>query len=88
MPGTRQRRGRTNQRPAGISTCLRILTVLLAWLPAASAAAVNGSQSTTGVDGREAIQAAAALGQQGKLVEADSQAQRALADPETRAVGA
>ena len=54
----------------------------MAWLPAA---AVDASQST-GVDGREALKAAVALVQQGKLGEADRQAQRALADPETRAV--
>lgn len=59
-----------------------MLTVLMVWLPAAAAA---GSQST-GVDGREALKAAVALVQQGKLGEADRQAQRALADPETRAV--
>jgi tetratricopeptide (TPR) repeat protein len=77
----RQRRGTTNQRPAGISRCLRILIVLMAWLPAASAAA-----QPTSVDGREALKAAVALVQQGKLVEADRKAQQALADPETRAV--
>ncbi len=55
---------------------------LIAWLPAAAA---NGTQSA-GVDGREALKAAVALVQQGKLVEAERQAQRALADPETHAV--
>jgi tetratricopeptide (TPR) repeat protein len=85
MPRIRQTRGRTNQGPAAVTACLRILILLTVWLPAASAAAVNGSQST-GVDGREALKAAVALVQQGKLVEADHEAQRALADPETRAV--
>jgi tetratricopeptide (TPR) repeat protein len=61
---------------------VRILIVLMAWLPAVVA---EGSQSS-GVDGREALEAAVALVQQGKLAEADRQAQRALADPETRAV--
>jgi tetratricopeptide (TPR) repeat protein len=58
-----------------------MLIVLMIWFPAGAA----GSQST-GVDGREALQAAVALAQQGKLGEADRQARRALADPETRAV--
>lgn len=62
-----------------------VLTVLIAWLLAASAAAAGRSQPA-GIDGREALTAAVALVQQGKLVEADHQAQRALADPETRAV--
>jgi tetratricopeptide (TPR) repeat protein len=61
---------------------IRILIVLIAWL---SAAAPNGAQSTV-VDGRESLKTAVALVQQGKLVEADKQARRALADPETRAV--
>jgi len=60
-----------------------ILTLLMAWLPAA---APDGSQSATTVDGREALKAAVALVQQGKLVEADKHARRALEDPETRAV--
>ncbi len=59
-----------------------LLTVLIVWL---SALAVHASQSAA-VDGREALKAAVALVQQGKLGEADRQAQRALADPETRAV--
>jgi tetratricopeptide (TPR) repeat protein len=61
---------------------LRILIVLMAWLPAVVA---DGSQSAT-VDGREALKTAVALVQQGKLVEADKHARRALDDPETRAV--
>ena len=81
-PATREGRSRTNQRPAGVSASLRILTVLIACLPAAAAA----SSQSTSVDGREALKAAVALVQQGKLVEADREAQRALADPETRAV--
>jgi tetratricopeptide (TPR) repeat protein len=85
MPGLRQTRGKMSQRLAGVVTCLRVLTVLMVWQLAASAAVANGSQSP-GVDGRDALKAAVALVQQGKLVEADSQAQRALADPETRAV--
>jgi tetratricopeptide (TPR) repeat protein len=85
MPGIRQTRGSTNQRPAGVLACLRFLTVLMVWPIAASAAPAHWSQDA-GVDGREALKAAVALVQQGKLVEADSQAQRALADPETRAV--
>jgi tetratricopeptide (TPR) repeat protein len=59
-----------------------LLTVLMAWL---SAPAVHASQSA-GLDGREALKAAVALVQQGKLAEADRQARRALDDPETRAV--
>ena len=85
LPGIRQTRGSTHQRPAGSSAWLRIVTVLMGWLLAASAAVASGSQST-GVDGGEAIKTAVALVQQGKLVEADSHARRALADPETRAV--
>ncbi len=49
------------------------------------AAAGRGSQAAS-PNGRQALEAAAALVQQGKLAEADRQAQRALADPETRAV--
>jgi tetratricopeptide (TPR) repeat protein len=64
---------------------LCILTVLIAYLPVASAVAAGRSQST-GVDGRGALKAAVVLVQQGRLVEADTQARRALADPETRAV--
>jgi tetratricopeptide (TPR) repeat protein len=85
MPGIIRTRGKMKQRPAGGVLCLRVLTLLMVWPLAASAAAANGSQSTA-VDGREALKAAVALVQQGKLVEADTQAQRALADPETRAV--
>jgi tetratricopeptide (TPR) repeat protein len=61
-----------------VSACLVILVLLL------PAAAADGAQSTR-VDGREALKAAVALVQQGKLNEADAQAQRALTDPETRA---
>jgi tetratricopeptide (TPR) repeat protein len=85
ITGIRQTRGSTDQRPAGSSAWLRIVTVLVGWLLAASAVVASGSQST-GVDGGEAVKTAVALVQQGKLVEADSHAQRALADPETRAV--
>lgn len=85
MPGIRQTRGKMRQPLAGVVTCVRVLTVLIAWLLAAPAAAAGRSQSA-GIDGREALKAAVALVQQGKLVEADHQAQRALADPETRAV--
>ena len=85
MSGIRHTHGKATHRPGGAVTCLRILAVLIAWLPAAAAAAADCSQST-GVDGREALKAAVALVQQGKLVEADHEAQRALADPETRAV--
>jgi tetratricopeptide (TPR) repeat protein len=65
-----------------------ILTVLMAWLGIATPTAADGSQSTGRPehDGREALKAAVALVQQGKLAEADTQARRALADPETRAV--
>jgi tetratricopeptide (TPR) repeat protein len=59
-----------------------MLTALMVWLPAVAA---DGSQRT-GVDGREALKAAVALVQQGKLGEAERLAQQALADPETRAV--
>jgi tetratricopeptide (TPR) repeat protein len=55
--------------------------VLVFWRPTAA----DASQSSR-VDGREALKAAVALVQQGQLAEADRQAQRALADPETRAV--
>jgi len=50
-----------------------------------SAVAADGSQSA-GVDGREALKAAVALVQQGKLDEAERQARLALSDPEARAV--
>jgi tetratricopeptide (TPR) repeat protein len=60
-------------------------TLLLVWLLASPAAAVNGAQAS-GVDGRKALEAAVALVQQGKLDEADKHARRALGDPETRAV--
>jgi tetratricopeptide (TPR) repeat protein len=78
---TRQMGRSTNQRSAGVSVCLRILIVLMAWLSAAPA----GASQPTAVDGREALKAAVALVQEGKLSEADRQARRALADPETRA---
>jgi tetratricopeptide (TPR) repeat protein len=59
-----------------------IMAVVMAWLPGAAA----GSSQSTATDGREALKAAVALVQKGKLEEADHLAQRALADPETRAV--
>jgi cellulose synthase operon protein C len=62
--------------------CLRVLIVLVALLRTVAA---DGSQARD-VGGREAVKAAAALVQQGRLVEAETQARRALADPETRAV--
>jgi len=62
-----------------------MMPLLLAWLLVSSAAEASASQSTS-VDGREALKSAVALVQQGKLVEADKHARRALADPETRAV--
>src|SRR5918994_2770920 len=74
--------GSTNQRPAGVATHVRVLGMLIAWLPVVTPAR---AQPAT-VDGREALQAAVALVQQGKLDEADQQAKKALADPETRAV--
>src|SRR5918993_184352 len=74
--------GSTNQRPAGVATHVRVLAMLIAWLPVVTPAR---AQPAT-VDGREALQAAVALVQQGKLDEADQQAKKALADPETRAV--
>lgn len=77
-----ERRGRRIRRPARLSTCLCVLAVLTGWLPAVAA---EGSQSTS-VDARQALEAAVTLVQQGRLAEADRQAQRALADPETRAV--
>lgn len=81
MLSTRQNSGSTN-RAAGVCTCVWVLALLIAWLPAAAA---NGSQSTE-IDGREALKAAVALVQQGRFGEADREARRALADPETRAV--
>jgi tetratricopeptide (TPR) repeat protein len=74
------RRGRRTQGPARL--CLCLLAVLTAWRPAIT---TEGLQSTS-VDGRQALEAAVALVQQGRLAEADRQAQRALVDPETRAV--
>jgi tetratricopeptide (TPR) repeat protein len=56
--------------------------VLLLW--ALLVLAPDGAQ--TGVDGRAALERAAALVQQGKLADADEQARMALADPGTRAV--
>ena len=47
--------------------------------------AAEGSQSAS-VEGRQALEAAVTLVQQGRLAEADRQAQLALADPTTRAV--
>ena len=85
MPSIRQVRDSSNQRLAGFSGCLRVLIVLLACVPAAISAAEQSSQPT-GVDGHEALKAAVALVQQGKLGEADRLAHQALADPETRAV--
>jgi tetratricopeptide (TPR) repeat protein len=82
ISGIRERRGSKSRGPAGLSRCLCVVAVLTAWLPAV---ATSGSQSTSG-DGRQALEAAVALVQQGKLGEADRQAQRALADPQTRAV--
>jgi cellulose synthase operon protein C len=63
---------------------VRLVMVPVACLFAASAAAAEGQAS--GVGGGEALKAAVALVQQGKLDEADHVAQRALADPGTRAV--
>jgi hypothetical protein len=59
--------------------------VLAAVLTAWPVGATEGWQATSG-DGRQALEAAVALVQQGKLGEADRLARRALADPETRAV--
>ena len=82
MHGIRHTLGSTSQRPAAVATRLRILALLLAWLTVVAPATAQ----SVGVDGREALRAAVALVQQGKLDEADQQAKRALADPETRAV--
>ena len=82
MPEIWRRRGATSPGRAGVRACLCLLVVLQSWRPAAAA---DTSQSSR-VDGREALKAAVALVQQGQLAEADRQAQRALADPETRAV--
>jgi tetratricopeptide (TPR) repeat protein len=59
-----------------------LLAVLLSGRPAAAAATAQSAR----VDGREALKTAVALVQRGQLAEADREAQRALADPETRAV--
>lgn len=83
ISSTRELRARTSRRAVRLSTILCGLAVLLAgWLPAL---ALQGSQAP-GPDGRRALEAAVALVQQGKLGEADAQARRALADPDTRAV--
>lgn len=79
--GTTEQSGGTRRGPTRLSTCLCVL-VLTAWVPAV---ATNGPQSTS-ADSRQALEAAVALVQQGKLDEADRQAQRALPNPETRAV--
>jgi tetratricopeptide (TPR) repeat protein len=55
--------------------------VLLLW--ALLVLAPDGAQNN--VDGRAALERAAALAQQGKLADADAQAQVALTDPDTRA---
>jgi hypothetical protein len=81
MPGIRQTRGSTNRRPTGISTCLRILIVVMAWLPQQLRTVHSLQALTAGRHSRPRL-----LVQQGKLGEADRQARRALADPETRAV--
>lgn len=80
MPDTRWRRGATAS--ARVPALLCALILLLAWRPAPAAQALRAERP----DGREALAAAVALVQRGQLVEADRQAQRALADPETRAV--
>ena len=82
MPGIRRRIGTASHDFTGVYGCLCVVAALLACVPAAAA---HGAQSS-GRDGREALEAAVALVKQGKLAEADRQAQRALADPETRAV--
>ena len=82
MPEIWPRRGATSPGSAGVRACLCLLAVLLSWRPAAAADTAQSSH----VDGREALKAAVGLVQQGQLDEADRQARRALADPETRAV--
>jgi tetratricopeptide (TPR) repeat protein len=82
MSGTRKWRGGTSRGLARVSTWLWVFGVLTGWLPAVAA---DSSQSTS-VNGRRALETAVTLVQQGRLDEADRQAQLALADPTTRAV--
>jgi tetratricopeptide (TPR) repeat protein len=65
-----------------VRACVCLLAVVLC--PPLGGRA-DAAQSSPG-EGRAALQAAVALVQRGQLAEADRQAQRALADPETRAV--
>lgn len=82
MPEIWRRRGGTRPTVAGVRACLCLLVLLLSCRPAAAGESAQSAR----VEGREALEAAVALVQQGQLAEADRQAQRALADPETRAV--
>jgi tetratricopeptide (TPR) repeat protein len=86
MPDIWRRRGATSGRRAGLRTCLWLVMLLSSGLPSSGpAAAAEAPQAAPG-DAHEALKAAVALVRQGKLAEADRQAQRALANPETRAV--
>jgi tetratricopeptide (TPR) repeat protein len=80
MLETRQRRGATGPGPAAVRAWLCLLVVLCC----RPTGAADAAQSR--VDGRAALEAAVALVQQGQLADADREAQRALGDPETRAV--
>jgi tetratricopeptide (TPR) repeat protein len=82
MPEIWRRRGGTSPGAAGVRACLCLLVVLLSGGPAAAGDTAQSAR----VDGRAALKAAVALVQQGQLAEADREAQRALADPDTRAV--
>jgi tetratricopeptide (TPR) repeat protein len=84
MPETWQRRGST--KPGASSARAYACLCLAVLLSRPTAAGADPQAQAARVDGREALRAAVALVQQGQLTEADRQAQRALADPETRAV--
>ena len=80
--GARERGGRIRRRPARLSPWPAVLAAALT----ASFAVPAGGAQASDRGGRRALESAVALVEQGRLDEADRQAQRALADPETRAV--
>lgn len=82
MPDLRQTRGTASRREAGVFVHLRVVVALMIWLTPAGASAWQSGAS----DGRQALETAVALVQQGKLDEAERVAHRAVADPDTRAV--
>jgi tetratricopeptide (TPR) repeat protein len=80
MPGTDKKQRVRRSARVLLSCSLVLLTAQVA-----DSGVRTGAQETA-PDGRAALQAAVALVQQGRLDEADRQAQVALSDPETKAV--